>query len=330
MKPKQESQPISNVVLIADMISTLDGRSIEKRRDLEQTEASTLEAISEAIRDNGYNVVHYQLPSELALNATAHTNDVVLSIYGGANSRNRMALVPAICESFGLRYIGPDVYGRIIAQDKEVSKRLAVDCGVLTPNWRVIRERDDLRYLTGIKYPCVVKPMLEGSSIGITQRNIAHSSEEVTALSNLLMSDFEQPVMVEDFVCGRETAYVAIASNDGLKWAYSEIVIDGDPLYFEHRLFDAIEKQYRTPGRTVRNIDSELIPEDRECIDRFLRAYGRYSYCRVDGRHVDGRFHFLELTPDAWLDPDGQFAMAFTEKGWSYQEVIETILSSAA
>ena len=321
---------ISGVVLIADLFSTSDGLSIEKRRDLEQTEPSTLGAISDAIRANGYEVTHYQSPSELALNATAHVDDVVLSIYGGAISRNRMALVPAICESFGLRYIGPDVYGRIIAQDKEVSKRLAVDCGLLTPNWRVIREPGDLRYLTGVKYPCVVKPILEGSSIGITQRNIVHSFEEVAALSNLLITDFGQPVIVEDFVSGRETAYVAIASNDGIKWAYSEIVIDGDPRYFEHRLFDAIEKQDRTPGRTVRNIDSELMPEDRECIERYLRAYGKFSYCRVDGRHAEGRFHFLELTPDAWLGPVGQFAMAFTEKGWSYEEVIATILSSAA
>lgn len=108
------------------------------------------------------------------------------------------------------------------------------------------------------------------------------------------------------------------------------MIVEGIPDFFEHTLFDASEKANRTLGRTVKNIDSELTEEDKIRLKRFLQSFGRFGYCRIDGRHENGRFHFLEVTPDAWIDPDGQFAMAFTEKGWTYQQVIHAVLTSAA
>jgi len=112
-------------------------------------------------------------------------------------------------------------------------------------------------------------------------------------------------------------------------WGYSEIAVEGNPHFFNDRLFDAHEKIHATPGRTVKNIDAELSGVDRLGIEKLLKAYGRFGYCRVDGRHFEGRFHFLELTPDAWIDPEGQFAMGFTQKDWTYSQVIEAILTSA-
>lgn len=319
-----------DVVVVADLWEEHGAASsIELRRDLEMTDSATLSELIEAIRSLRLNVHHYQTPGALAENANKHSNDIVLSIYGGQDSRNRMALVPAVCESFGLRFIGPDTYGRVIAQDKGVSKRLAVDCGLLTPAWRIVRSEAELEYLEGLALPVVVKPMMEGSSIGISQRNIANSKAEIALVATELLEAFKQPVLVEEFVVGREVAYCRIESTEDRFWSFSEIVMDGDPSYFHHQLFDAKEKALPTPGRNICNIDPELTEEDRTALDVFLKAYGSFGYCRVDGRLADGRFHFLELTPDAWIGPSGQFARSFTEKGWSYQEVIAAVLASS-
>lgn len=319
-----------SVVLIADVIGEDEPSDddLAARRDLEQTEASTLTALVDAVRELGIDIIHYQSPEELGRNAQLHGEDLVLSVYGGSSSRNRMALVPAICETYGIRFVGPDTYGRIIAQDKEVSKRLALDCGLRTPNWRVIRDEQTSPAFGAVAYPCVVKPLLEGSSIGITQANLARSPADAAVLCGRLLRDFAQPVLIEEFVSGRETSFCAIQNGADIEWAYSEMIVEGDPDFFTQRLFDVVEKQRRTIGRTVRNIDSELAANDLEGILRLLRAYGPFGYCRVDGRHRDGEFHFLELTPDAWLHPLGQFAMAFTERGWTYSKVISALLTS--
>lgn len=329
------ARPIStfsfrDVVLVAD---TFDEESISSpahlRRDLEMTDPRTLETLQATIAGLGVRVHLYSGPDELATNAARHGADIVLSIYGGKGSRNRMALVPAICESLGLRFIGPDVYGRIVAQDKEITKRLASDCGLLTPAWRVLRSVTDLVYAEGVRLPVVIKPLLEGSSIGISQRSRVTSASDIEPVAIEMLEKFGQPVLVEEFVAGREVSYGEIERAGQDSWAFSEMFIEGQADYFTDRLFDADEKQTPTAGRSVRNIDRELLPQDKNAINKLLAAFGTYGYCRVDGRLADGRFHFLELTPDAWIGPRGQFARGFTAKGWRYSEVIAAVLASA-
>jgi len=317
------------VLLVADLYDPNTSTTpVAERRDLERTEGETFLALKAAIESLGLQVRHCSHPSQLRRYAWKARHAIVLSIYGGEASRNRMALVPAVAEALGLRFIGPDTYGRIIAQDKEISKRLALDCGLRTPPWRVARDVQGIDHALSLNYPAVVKPLLEGSSIGISQRNLVRSRMEAREVFQDLFRIFSQPILIEEFVPGREVCFASIQGASQPYWSFSEVVIAGDASFFEQRLFDAEEKQWRTEGRTVRNIDLDLNVEDRVTIERLLKIFGKYDYCRVDGRLADGRFHFLELTPDAWIHPRGQFAMSFTEKGWSYTDVIAAVLAS--
>lgn len=318
-----------HVVLVADIFEdSQHTQPLHLRRDLEMTDPETLKELIKAINFLGKKVFHYKSPNELAENAALHFDDVVLTIYGGQKSRNRMALVPAICETFNLKYIGPDVYGRIIAQDKEISKRMAVDCGLKTPAWSIVRDIHDIKLLDSIKFPVVVKPLYEGSSIGISQANLVYDQDGMKTIAAEILRKYKQPALIEQFVQGREVAFTKIQAPGENIWAFSEVYIKNRPGFFEKRLFDAHEKIHRTEGRTVRNIDPELLDVDRTSIDHYLHTVGNYGYCRVDGRFSEGQFWFLEFTPDAWIGSCGQFAMSFTEKGWTYPDVIAAILSS--
>lgn len=320
-----------DVVVVADLEDPANSdMAPELRHDLELTGPETLSTLLAAIEGLGLATHHYGSPGELARAARHHREDLVLSIYGGARSRNRMALVPAVCEALGLNYIGPDAYGRIIAQDKELSKRLARECGLLTPAWRVVRVPEDLAFVRGLSLPVVVKPLMEGTSIGIGSRSLQADWNEVEMLASELLERHRQPVLIEEFVAGREVSYNRIESAGDEGWTFSELVIEGSPDYFVSRLFDLEEKLVRKPERTVHAIDGELLPQDAARIERFLTLYGRYGYCRVDGRFSGGKFHFIELTPDAWIDPLGLFAMGFTLNGWRYSDVIAAVLASAS
>ena len=321
----------SALVLVADLWDESSAGDFQNadRRDLEQTDRATLDDIIAAANTLGIEVHHYQSPAELAEHAEQHRRDVVLSIYGGSCSRSRMAVTPAVREAFGLRFIGPDAYGRVIAQDKEISKRLAAECGLRTPAWRLVRSEKEASIASRLAPPVVVKPLLEGSSIGISAASLQHSAEGARDHAVALLRHFGQPVLVEQFVPGREVSYTKIEHPDEDLWALCEVLLTGEEDYFTERLFHADEKVIRDPRRTVRNIDALLLREDKAAIDHFLTAFGRYGYCRVDGRLNHGKFHFIELTPDAWLGRGGQFAMSYTEKGWNYPDVIAAILASA-
>jgi D-alanine-D-alanine ligase len=317
-------------VVVADLEDAAnEAVPLEDRHDLEATGPETLARLLETIRSLGLAAHHYKGPAELARNAQRHAGDVVLTIFGGQRSRSRMALVPAVCEAFGLNFVGPDAYGRIIAQDKEISKRLAMESGLLTPAWRVVRDPYDFDSLDPLSLPVVVKPLLEGTSIGIGQRSLQREFQGVKALAEELLAKHRQPVIVEEFIGGREVSYNSIETGAGPLTAFCEVAITERPDYFDSRLLDLDEKFFRKHQRTIVDIGSELASQDRDAIAKFLSFFGRYGYCRVDGKLRGGRFHFIELTPDAWIDPSGQFAAPFLTQGLPYAAIIEFVLASA-
>lgn len=323
--------PFRDVVLIADYLDVSLPGDVPAylRQDLEMTSEATLQTLLSTFAELGLQVHHYRDPKALGWNAERHVNDLVLSIYGGQGSRNRMALVPAICEANGLRYIGPDVYGRIICQDKEVSKNLARECGIEAPLHRIVRRLDDLGVVDYFPKPFVVKPVMEGSSIGIGPHSLIHEGEDGADIARRLLQEFKQPVLIEAFVGGREVSYNCIEAEPENLWSYSEIHVEGRDGYFNSHLFDADEKLHRRLPRRVHTIDQELDDEDRKRLNKLLTMIGRFGYCRIDGKHNEGRFVFIEITPDAWIGPTGALAASFMNKDWSYANVIEAILFSA-
>jgi D-alanine-D-alanine ligase len=275
-------------------------------------------------------LVHYDNPKVLADHAAEHSDDVVLSIFGGSASRSRMALVPAICETFGLAYVGPDAYGRIICQDKEVSKTLAATAGLTTAPHRLVRSPADIDKISDFPLPYVAKPLWEGSSIGIGADNLITSRQRGASVLRDLLQHFRQPIMAESFVPGREVSWCFINGEEQRPLrAMAEVIWNGDPRYFDTHLYDAPHKLMAEGRKTVRTITEELRPADAEAMERLLTLVGPIGYGRVDGKLKDGVFVFIEITPDAWLGSSGSLASSFGGYGLIYAEVIAQVLLSA-
>ena len=324
-----ENLDVSTVLLVADGYGdTATAVSPAERRDLEKSSQRTVCSILRAIAEIGLPAIHIRTLEDLSERAARrHPGDLVLSIFGGERSRNRMALVPAICETFGMRFIGPDVYGRIVCQDKEISKQLALQCGVLTPRYTLVRSEADLSRVNPTRFPMVVKPNLEGSSIGISQRCLVTDLVQMLEVARYILREFNQPVLIEEFIGGAEVCYNVIESSDETHWRLAEIRMAGKPSYFDDHLFTADIKAPWTDIDII-PLDGQLIEEDRLALQRLIAAVGTMGYCRIDGKWHNGRFHFLELTPDAWLDPTGAFAMSFTNSGWSFLDLVTLVLAS--
>lgn len=301
----------------------------ENRRDIEQTDDTTFNEVMQAIEGLGLEPVAVDSPGALAGMAEDLRDAVVLSTYGGDRSRNRLLLTPAVAESLNLDYVGMDAVGQALAANKMEAKRLARECGVLTPLSRLIRDQGQLNLCDDFPLPYVLKPVAEGTSIGIGARNLIRDRTFGQPLAAELLERFEQPVLIEAFVGGREASLVCIEGPAQTWSAFVEIVVEGQPRFFDDHLFEAEEKVNRSLPRSVRLVTEALAGEDRTAIERLLNAVGHYGYCRIDGKFLDGRFNFLELTPDAWLGASGQLAVGFTSQGWTYQQVIGALLQSA-
>lgn len=327
---RREKLPWDTVIFVADpFVPSASDLPPEARADVEQTDAETMDQVLGAVRRLGLEAVQVDSPKALIDLAPDPRKVLVLSTYGGMSSRNRLLLTPAVCETQGLAYVGLDAVGHALASNKREAKRLAADCGVATPMSREIRRPEDLGLCDEFPVPYVLKPIAEGSSIGIGQQNLIRDARQGAALAAELLERFDQPVLIEAFVPGSEASLVCVETAQGRVSALVEVVVEGQPDYFDSHLFDAGEKMNKSLPRRVVPVAQPLCPQDAAALDRLLRAVGHYGYCRVDGKLHGGRFQFLELTPDAWLGKTGQLAAGLATLGWDYDTVIAAILTSA-
>ncbi|MBK8467577.1 MAG: hypothetical protein IPL32_17310 [Chloracidobacterium sp.] len=319
------------IVVIADLADF--DRTITSKSDfLEMTDAHQLEAIKRSIIRMGFEVVIYTDPSEFTQHISEHSDDFVVSLWSGRHSRNRRAIIPAICEGNNIRYFGSDPYAALVCQDKSLSKRLTQRFGMLTPRHVVFDGKLIVGDLTNIKYPVVVKPAFEGGSIGISSRNLVECSQDAIDLAQQLFATFDQPIIIEEFIYGSEVSICIAGIKEHIILLEAiEVSYNDQPNYLFDKLYSFEEKRLpeRTRHRQQLNVTNR-IPNDILGMARDLfNAMGKVDIFRIDGRLNSNDFTVIELTPDVGLSPTGIFASAFGSTGLDYESMIRTIINMA-
>jgi D-alanine-D-alanine ligase len=110
-----------------------------------------------------------------------------------------------------LRYTGSSPSGLMLAGDKSMSKKVLGFHGIRTPDFATLY-RGALDHADDLTFPLIVKPPQEDASLGITDASVVSGLRELLEKMDELQSAYQQPVMVEQFIDGREF-YVAVLGN---------------------------------------------------------------------------------------------------------------------
>jgi D-alanine-D-alanine ligase len=231
------------------------------------------------------------------------------------------AMVAQALESLGFTFTGAGSKALSFAQDKPAVKTCLSRKKIPTPAWQVYRLGQALDW--GI-FPAIVKPAYEHSSFGISHEAVVHDRHELTRPVDRLAMEFKQPVLVEDFIGGREF-HVSIVGNGTLQ-----------VLPIAEMDFSAIQEGC---GRLC-TYDSKFVPAsaDYQMIQLRLpavlsaqetvslegislaayRATGCRDYARLDIRLRAGEFHVLDVNPNADISPDTSLVLAAEQAGLGY------------
>lgn len=317
------------VILVADQVG--EGRPAnEFDRRIDQPLAHTVDAIQAGLESRCSQVIRFSNLSKFAAEVGAFANSVVFPYWFGQKSRSRHGLVPAICEAADVMFVGAEAFAKVVCNDKELAKVICRQSGLATPVSAVLSSRDDLQYATHIPLPVVVKPNYEGTSLGITQRNLCRSWDEVSAVLDDLLQNLGQPVIIEEFVSGREfSACLLGTSSDDALLKVGGWKIDGDPAYLDHRLNTFDLKLPSDKRFEFESLDSAFPPPVfaafRNCFDKL----GKMELLRIDGRITpDGSVTILELTPDIYLGADGEFCNAFGYNQNTYHDFVSLLIDN--
>lgn len=320
-----------NMVLIADRIE--NKKSLNMNSDkLEQISDDYFYQIFNSLQRISRGVKHYNdLPSFIN-NIHKHKHDIVFTIYGGNSSRNRMALVPGICESYDIKYVGADVYNRIICQDKNISKELAKKYGLLIPNSITINSLGDIYNLNieACDYPVVIKPLMEGSSIGITKSSLCTDSSNITNIIKDLYQRYRQPVLIEKFIPGKEVVTCLVGNKKNICLAEMvEVCVENDDTYFDNNLYTG-EIKHQNKVNTYHKIITPVIDDSiMNTIKQVFTSFGKMDYMRIDGKIYNNKFYMIEFTPDASLGSHCSFKDVYQAFGKNYDMLMEDIINSS-
>ncbi len=120
--------------------------------------------------------------------------------------------IAAYLELLDKRFTGAGSHGLLYAQDKAVAKKILEFHGIHTPVFaRSFRGRLDFSH--DLEFPVIVKPAREDGSIGIEFNAVVSSIRELMERIDWLHANFDSPVLIEEYVEGREM-YVGVLGND--------------------------------------------------------------------------------------------------------------------
>lgn len=315
------------LVLIADRIDNHNESKINSTT-LELVEDDYFFALYDAMQNITPNLVHYQSPYHFLENITKHRNSIVLSVWSGEKSRNRKALVPSICEAYNIPYVGADSYLHIISADKHLSKKICKPFGIESSKDIVISNEKQFSLLNTLSYPVIIKPNLEGGSIGIFQDNVVYNITDAKTVCNRLLKYFN-PLIVEEYLPGEEVS-ICIAGIKG-KIDVFQIMAQsiGNKSFFTSEILGAEVKKIDKSQRTIQAKNNLLPQEEKEKIASLYNSFGKAEIMRIDGRVKDNHFKLIELTPDCSLNIHGSVSQAFKNSGYTYSSAIEYLLKNA-
>jgi len=243
--------------------------------------------------------------------------DRVFNILHGGEGEN--GVLQGLLEAFGVAYTGSGVLGSALTLDKIRTKQVWQALGFSTPRYvRLLPGENVEQAAREIGLPVIVKPSLEGSSVGISR--VFRASDLPQAIE--LAQRYPGELLMEQLVDGEEFT-VAILGDEALP---SIQIIPAGEYYDYHAKYIAEDTQYLCPGLTGA-AESEL----KELALAAFRAADCAGWGRVDlMRDTQGRNFLLEVNTAPGMTSHSLVPKAAQAIGIDFGELVWRILESSA
>jgi D-alanine-D-alanine ligase len=243
--------------------------------------------------------------------------------------------VAAYLELLGLRLTGSGPRGLTVAMDKALTKKVLAFHGIPTPRFATVHRGRLDEGAHDVEFPVIVKPVREDGSIGIGFDAVAANIRELMARIDQLHAAFDHPVLIEQYVEGREV-YVGVLGNDQPE-AFPPVELDLSHLPRGTPRIAGAEVKWAEGTRAYRG--SKLVvpalPEEvgaamRSAAVTAFQALGLRDYARFDFRLTPGgAVTMIEANPNPHLLSSAEFMRGARASGRTAPATILEIVELA-
>ncbi len=294
----------------------------------------TIKRVTDALRKGGHQVVALEGDKDLVDRleefmprvVKGERPGMVFNVSYGIQGQARYTHVPSILEMVGIPYVASGPLAHSLALDKVVTKMILQQHGLPTPEFAVLDDPD--APLPDLPFPLIVKPKNEAVSFGL---RVVNNEAELREGVAVIFERFNQPVLVERYIKGREVNVGLLGNNPPEALPPVEIIFGG-----EGEAIYTWEDKTGKSGRTISHrcpapIGDALLERARELAMKAFAALGCCDCARVDTRLDDkGDLYILEVNSLPSLGEHGSYLVGAAQVGLDFPAVINRLVEEAS
>jgi D-alanine-D-alanine ligase len=304
-----------------------EGYNEEKTAEFDR--ADTIEAIEGTLQDLGFHTDRIGNVSNLISRLVKGDRwDLVFNIAEGLRGFGREAQVPAILDAHAIPYTFSDALVLALTLHKAFTKHVLRSMGAPTPDFFVVEEVSDAG-LVDLPFPLFAKPVAEGTGKGINAASRVATKGQLISVCRRLLETYDQPVLVETFLPGREFTVGIIGTGKAAKAVgVMEVMLKDNA---EAGVYSYWNKEKSEDLVTYCLVRDAMAEKAREVALAAWTGLGCRDAGRVDLRaDSNGTPNVMEINPLAGLHPEhSDLCILAHEAGMGYRTLIATIISSA-
>ncbi|KPK24923.1 MAG: hypothetical protein AMJ61_13160 [Desulfobacterales bacterium SG8_35_2] len=302
--------------------------------NMEKYGLRSIKRITDALKKGGHQVIALEGDKDLIDNLEdfmprvmkGERPGMVFNLSYGIQGQARYTHVPGILEMVGIPYIGSGPLAHSLALDKVVAKMIFKQNDLPTPDFAVL---DDPGFIMpDLTFPLIVKPKNEAVSFGI---RIVNNEEELREAAGIIFDKFQQPVLAEQFIAGREINVGILGNNPPGAFAPAELTFgEGGPDIYTY------EDKTRKSGREVgvicpAKLSDKLTARAQDIAIKAFNSLGCFDCARVDMRlDKDGNFYILEINSLPSMGEHGSYVAAAEAMGMDFPALVNRLVEVAS
>ena len=261
--------------------------------------------------------------------------DLIINLCEGYGGRAQGEFwIAGLLELIGIPYTGSGPLALGMSLNKMRTKQILVANRIPTPNYQVFFASSQ-KLNPELKFPLIVKPIREDASVGISKESIVENRMDLLKRIDHVISKYDQPALVEEYIDGRELNVSVIGNGSKLRpLPVSEIVFDtprGEPriVDYESKWMEDSDSYRATRGVCPADLPGEIEARVKKTAMDVFGIMGLSDYARVDIRLKEGTPYVLEANPNPGINTDSGFARSSRAAGMDYKAMVNCLLDTA-
>lgn len=284
--------------------------------------------VKEAFESRGHEVTMIPASTNLLYDIqNAGDLDVIFNYAVGINNKNEQANVAGMLELLDIPFVGSGLLPQVISMNKEHAKATFRSAGVPVSPFQTFYSVDT-PLDDDLEFPLFVKPVREGSAVGVTDKSFVENEEELREQIQYILDNFNQPALVEGYLPGREFSVGVFGTENPETLPILEIIIPEE--YGISQTVD-VKAANVVQRNCPADISEELAAEISKNVLKAYHSLGCSEYARVDVKLDENDVpNIIELNAIPALESGyAHYPLMAQVGGYSKAEFVEKLVEEA-